>query len=98
MSTDHRPLTTDHRTPATEYEQRLAVRRERIAVLDRSHLWISNGRLLLALAGAVLLWAAFVPAAISPLWPLAVWLAFGALVVVHAKVLQRVDRARNAER
>jgi hypothetical protein len=59
---------------------------------------MSNGRLLLACAGAVLLWTAFVRAAVSPLWPLLAWLMFGVLVVVHALVLQRVERARRAER
>ena len=32
--------------------------------------------------------------AISPCWPVAAWLAFGVLVVVHARVLQRIERAR----
>ena len=35
---------------------------------------------------------------LSPLWPLLAWLAFGALVVLHARLFQRIDRARNAER
>ena len=46
----------------------------------------------------MLLWIAFVNGVVSPWWPLLVWLAFGALVVVHARVLLKVDRARNAER
>jgi hypothetical protein len=98
LSTDPRSPAPDHRSPATEYERRLASWRERIAALDRTHLLISNGRLALACAGAVLLWVAFVNGTVSPLWPLLTWLAFGALVVVHAHVLLRVDRARNAER
>jgi hypothetical protein len=88
---------TDH-PPTAEYDARLAARRDRIAALDRTHLLISNGRLALAGLGAVLLWAAFVRAAVSPWWPLLVWLAFGALVVVHARLLQQIDRARHAER
>ena len=107
MTTDSRSPTADPRSssrdrpaadPGAEYGRRLASRRERIAALDRTHLLISNGRLLLACGGAVLLWLAFVRAAVSPLWPLLAWLAFGALVVVHVHVLIRVDRARNAER
>jgi hypothetical protein len=93
-------LTTDPAAadPHAVYQGRLVLWRERIAALDRTHLLISNARLGLALAGAVLVWLAFVTGAVSALWPLAVWLAFGALVVVHARVLLRVDRAKNAER
>jgi hypothetical protein len=41
---------------------------------------------------------AFIRAALSPLWPLLVWLVFGALAVAHARLLNRMDRAKNAER
>jgi hypothetical protein len=84
--------------PATEYSARLAARRARIAELDRSHLLISNTRLVLGIAGATLLWMAFVRLSISALWPVGVWLVFGALVVVHARLFQRSERAKNAER
>src|SRR5437667_7270337 len=83
--------------PRAEYERRLASWRERIAALDRTNLWISNGRLVLAGIGAVALWMAFTRVALSPA-PILVWLAFGVLAVVHAKQLQRFDRARSAER
>jgi hypothetical protein len=85
-------------SPAAEYTARLEARRARLAELDRSHLLISNGRLITAGAGAILLWAAFVSRVVSPMWPLLAWLAFGVLVVVHARLLLRVDRARNAAR
>ena len=84
--------------PRAEYERRLAHWRERIATLDRVNLHISHGRLVLGVAGAVLLWLAFVSFSISPAWPIGVWLGFGALAVVHARQLQRHDRARGAER
>jgi hypothetical protein len=84
--------------PRAEYERRLASWRERIAALDRINLIISNGRLILAGAGAVLLWMAFVRATIAPTWAVGAWLAFGVLAVIHAKQLQRFDRARAAER
>jgi hypothetical protein len=84
--------------PRAEYERRLAHWRERIATLDRVTLHISHGRLLLGVTGAVLLWMAFVRASISPAWPVAVWLAFGVLAVVHARQLERYERARSAER
>jgi hypothetical protein len=85
-------------TPRAEYERRLAAWRGRIARLDRVNLWISNARLALGVAGAVSLWMAFVRATISPAWPTGVWVAFGVLAVIHAKRLQRFERARSAER
>jgi MutS domain V len=84
--------------PHEEYERRLAARRARIAALDRVNFIISNIRLVLALGGGVLSWMAFVRASISPTWPLAVWLAFGVLAVIHAKRLQGFERAQAAER
>jgi hypothetical protein len=84
--------------PRAEYERRLAHWRTRIAKLDRVNLHISHGRLLLGVSGAILLWMAFVQASISPAWPVGVWLAFGVLAVVHARQLQRYERARGAER
>ncbi|MGH9143651.1 MAG: MutS-related protein, partial [Vicinamibacterales bacterium] len=81
-----------------EYERRLASWRARIAALDRVNVTISNIRLVIALAGAVLLWLAFIRASISPAWPLAAWLAFAVLAVIHAKRLQRFERATAAER
>jgi hypothetical protein len=84
--------------PRAEYERRLAHWRARIAKLDRVNLHISHGRLLLGVGGAILLWLAFVQASISPAWPVGVWLAFGVLAVVHARQLQRYERARGAER
>jgi hypothetical protein len=84
--------------PRAEYERRLAVRRERIAALDRVNFIISNIRLAIALAGAVLLWLAFVRWSIAPAWPLGTWVSFGVLAAVHAKRLERFERARAAER
>ena len=84
--------------PHEEYERRLAARRERIAVLDRVNLIISNIRLVLAVGGGVLSWMAFVRASISPAWPLATWLTFGILAVIHARRLERFERAKAAER
>ena len=71
--------------------------RERIATLDRAtssfrtaaSCWASAAR---SSCG----WRS--SGAISPAWPVGVWLAFGALAVVHARLLQRNERARGAER
>jgi hypothetical protein len=84
--------------PRAEYDRRLAAWRERIAALDRVNFILSNIRLAIAGAGAVLLWMAFVRASIAPAWPLVAWLAFGVLAVVHARRLQRFERAQSAER
>jgi hypothetical protein len=84
--------------PSDEYERRLARWRDEIAKLDAVNFRISNARLVVAIAGAVLLWMAFVRATISPAWPVAAWLVFAVLAVVHARRLQREDRARTAER
>jgi len=82
--------------PRAEYERRLASWRERIAAFDRAHILISNIRLAVGIASAVLLWQAFVRARVSPWWPVAGWLVFGAIAVYHARLLQRSDRARRA--
>jgi hypothetical protein len=84
--------------PRAEYDRRLAARRERIAALDRINFILSNIRLAIAGAGAVLLWMAFVRASIAPAWPLMAWVAFGVLAVVHARRLQRFERAQSAAR
>lgn len=84
--------------PRAEYDRRLAGWRARIAELDRTHLLLSNSRLVVAGAGAVSLWMAAVRASISGAWPVIAWLTFGVLAVVHARLLQRAERARAAER
>ena len=82
--------------PRTEYQARLERWRARIADLDRRHLQLSNARLAAAAVIAILLWLAFVRAAISPWWILAGAVGFGALAVVHARVLQRIERGQRA--
>jgi hypothetical protein len=84
--------------PRAEYDRRLAFWRDRITALDRINLLFSNGRLGVATLGAVLLWMAFIGGSISPWWPLAAWLVFGALAAVHAKRVQLFERAQRAER
>jgi hypothetical protein len=84
--------------PRTEYERRLALWRERIAVFERRHLVLSNARLAAAAAIALLLWLAFFRAALSPAWIILGLIAFGVLAVVHARVLQRAERAQRAAR
>src|SRR6266566_5284973 len=85
-------------SPRDEYERRLTDRRERIAATDRTHLHLSNSRLVIATMAICLLWLALGPATVTPWWPMAAAMAFGALVVVHARVLERGERARRAAR
>jgi hypothetical protein len=82
--------------PRREYETRLGSWRERIAFLDRRHLLVSNARLLVALGGAIIFWLAFVRETVSALWLAAPAIVFVILIVVHARVLTRADRARRA--
>jgi len=83
--------------PRDEYERRFASWRAQIEGLGRRHATLSNTRLAIASAGAILLWQAFVRARISPWWPVADWLLFAVLAVVHALLLGRLERARRAE-
>ncbi|HEV3138906.1 MAG TPA: hypothetical protein VGY57_00250 [Vicinamibacterales bacterium] len=84
--------------PRAAYDARLAIRRQRVAAVGRTHLRLANLRLIVAAAIVLLLWLAYGPAAASPLWPIAAAVAFAALVVVHARVLERGERARRAAR
>jgi len=85
-------------TPRAEYERRLTAWRIRIAALDRRHLIMSNARLLLAGAFALAFWFTVVRSRISPWWPVGTALAFAVLAIAHARVLERIARARGAER
>ncbi|HEX7136422.1 MAG TPA: hypothetical protein VF219_01175, partial [Vicinamibacterales bacterium] len=69
--------------PRAEYDRRLDGWRARSVALDRSHLRISNVRLLTAGAAAVACWLAFARDLISPLWIVAIAGFFVALMVVH---------------
>jgi hypothetical protein len=84
--------------PRAEYSRRLDAWRARIAALDTAHLRVSNLRLGIAAAVAVACWLAFGRNAISPLWIAAPTAAFVALMVLHARVLERRERAQRAER
>ena len=80
--------------PRLEYERRLNVWRARIAELDSSHLIISNARLFLFAVLVLVFWLAVASEALSAAWILLPALAFGVLLVVHARVLNRAERAR----
>jgi MutS-like protein len=84
--------------PRAEYERRLADWAVRIARLDRAHLNISNLRLMVFGLIVFVAWFALARSAISAWWILGPAAAFGALLVFHARVLNRWERARRASR
>jgi hypothetical protein len=84
--------------PCAEYDRRLVFWRAQSAALERRHVRLSNGRLAVAAVFAVLFWSAAIRASVSGWWPVGAALGFGVLVVLHARVLHRMERARRAER
>ena len=81
-----------------EYARRLGLWAARIEDLDRTHFVLSNLRLLLAGVFVALAWLAFARSVLSPAWTLVPAIAFGGLLVVHARVLNRAERGRRAHR
>jgi hypothetical protein len=84
--------------PRAEYDRRIARWRLTMAAGQRTHLLVSNLRLAVGGAVVVLAWQAFVPARLSPAWLIAPALAFLVLIVAHARVILRNERAARAER
>jgi hypothetical protein len=83
--------------PRSEYRRRLDRWANRIAGGERRSRLISNLRLADAALAAAVLWLA-IARGISPAWLLLPAVAFLVLVVVHARVLMRLDRAGRARR
>ncbi len=82
--------------PRAEYARRITRWNEAIAAGERRHLRIANVRLGLFATAGVIAWLAFAREAV-PGWLVVVpGLAFGALMVVHAHVLNARDRALRA--
>jgi hypothetical protein len=84
--------------PRAEYQARVSQGDEAIARGDRRHVLVSNLRLATAGAAALVAWLAFGPNALSPAWLVVPALVFLALVAIHARVLQRNERAARARR
>ena len=84
--------------PRGEYERRLGSWAARISELDRRHLLISNLRLLLAVVFVAVAWLAFGRSLLQAAWLLVPAVTFGGLLIVHARVLNRAERARRAQR
>ena len=84
--------------PPVEYERRLGLWAARIEELERTHLVISNLRLLVAGVFVAMAWFAFARSTLAPAWPLLPAIAFGGLLIGHARLLNRAERARRAHR
>jgi hypothetical protein len=84
--------------PRIEYQRRIARWAEALQQLERAHRRIASLRIAAAAAIAVTAWLAFGRGAASPVWIVLPAVVFLALVVVHARVLYRSERAGRARR
>ena len=84
--------------PRPEYDRRIARLATAIAEGERRHLWLSNLRLVVFGAAALLAWLAFARGALSPAWLLLPAVLFLALLVVHARLLNANERLVRARR
>jgi hypothetical protein len=84
--------------PRQAYTALLSERRAEILFRERRHASLGYGRLAAVVCAAVILWLALVSRALSIAWVLVPIAAFGALVVIHDRLLRRLDRVRRAAR
>jgi hypothetical protein len=82
--------------PRREYSRRIERWTGEIASGERTSLRLSNSRLIVAAALAIIGWQAFVSHRVSAIWPVVVLVAFGVLVILHARVLNRIEQATRA--
>ncbi len=83
-------------TPRAEYTDRLRLRRESSASLERLHFRIGNTRLLVFIAAAIMAWFAFSSGRISAWWMLIPFCIFIGLIAWHSRVLQERQRFKRA--
>jgi hypothetical protein len=91
-----KPAMAPRPAPEEEYARRLADRRRRAAGLAAAERRIGNARLAVFLAGLAVAWLAFGGAFLRPAFLLPPVLAFAALVLRHARVIERRIRADRA--
>jgi MutS-like protein len=82
--------------PLAEYQTRLAARRAVSARDEKLFRRIGNARLLTALAGLILAFFVFGETVISAWWLLVPAALFAVLVVLHARIVERLEQARRA--
>jgi hypothetical protein len=88
----------DLTAPRDEYEQRLARWRAEAGREDKLYTRLSDVRLLVAVAGAVLAYLAFGPVVVSALWLIAPAILFVGLMIAHLRIDKRRQFARRALR
>ena len=84
--------------PRQAYTALLSERRADILFRERRHASLGYGRLAAVASAAAILWLALVSRALSIAWVLAPVAVFAALVVIHDRLLRRLDRVRRAVR
>lgn len=87
-----------HNDPHTEYTQQLALRRTEAARLDRTHLQVSNLRLIVFLVGVGLWWFVTRPGYASAWWLLLLAVLFVTLVFYHETVRRQVQLTKRSIR
>jgi hypothetical protein len=84
--------------PRVEYRERIVRWEGVLARGERVHQLLANLRLAVAATAALVAWFSLAGGSVSPTWLAGPAVAFLALVVAHAKVLQRNERAARARR
>jgi hypothetical protein len=84
--------------PRAEYQARISRLSTALAEGERRHLLVSNLRLVVFAAAALLAWLAFASEFVTPAWLLAPAVAFAVLLIVHARMLNANERTLRARR
>jgi hypothetical protein len=84
--------------PRIVYQDLIAQRRAEVAGEERRHRRLGYGRLAVAAAAAVMVWAALAAQSFSIAWVLVPIVAFAALMVWHDKLLTTLEHRRRAVR
>ncbi len=83
-------------SPLEEYQARIAERRTASEVLEKQFRRIGNARLVAALAAVAAAFLVFGEVWISFWWLLLPLAVFAVLVIVHARIVERLDRSKRA--
>jgi hypothetical protein len=82
--------------PSEEYVQRRDARQSRVGHYEKVHVGLGNVRLLLAIVGVILAWAAFRAHSVSAWWLAFPVVAFAGIASCHSRVLRRRELAERA--
>src|ERR1039457_5308413 len=84
--------------PRTVYTERLADRRAGLAHHQQRHRRLGHGKLAMAACAVALVWLALAQGTFSILWVLVPIAGFVALVVIHEKLIKKLERLKRAAR